>query len=103
MKKRSIYLIMTFLLLSTISIQSKASSPASINPSQSVVSAEAQQVLARIQEIKKMDKSKLSSAEKKSLRKEAHILKIKAKNGNGGIYISVGALLIVIILLILLL
>ncbi len=60
--------------------------------------------VARVNEIKAMDKSKLSSDEKKSLRKELRGIKKDIKdNDNKGIYLSVGAIIIIVLLLILLL
>jgi hypothetical protein len=60
--------------------------------------------VARVNEIKAMDKSKLSSDERKSLRKELRVIKKDIKdNDNKGIYLSVGAIIIIILLLILLL
>ncbi|HEY5405972.1 MAG TPA: hypothetical protein VIJ92_02755 [Ginsengibacter sp.] len=65
-----------------------------------------QQLMNRLQEIKNMDKSSLTSSEKKALRKELKEMKREARadrNGNNGIYLSVGAIIIIILLLILLL
>ena len=59
-------------------------------------------LLLRLNEIKNMDKSSLASAEKKVLRKELRTLKHEARKSNG-VFLTVGALLIVIVLLILLL
>jgi hypothetical protein len=50
-----------------------------------------------------MDKSELSSTEKKELRKEVRAIKAELKSTGNGIYLSVGAIIIVILLLILLL
>lgn len=61
----------------------------------------AKQIETRLVEIRDMDKSTLSQAEKKELRKEVKSLKKEARNG--GIYLSVGAIIIIILLLILLL
>jgi hypothetical protein len=61
----------------------------------------AQQIEHRLIEIKNMDKSNLSKAEKKDLRKEVKGLKKEARHA--GIYLSVGAIIIIILLLILLL
>ena len=55
----------------------------------------------RILEIKEMDKSQLNSNQKKELRKELRTMK-KAIN-NGGVYLSVGSIIIIVLLLILLL
>jgi predicted Ser/Thr protein kinase len=60
-------------------------------------------ITARLYEIKAMDKSTMSSSEKKALRKEVKAMKKEANSGNGGIYISVGAAIIIILLLILIL
>lgn len=54
----------------------------------------------RLDEINSMDKSNLTSSEKKELRKEVKTIK---KAANGGVYISVGGLIIIILLLIILL
>lgn len=42
-------------------------------------------------------------AEKKELRKEVRAIKTTLKSSNGGVYLSVGAILIIVLLLILLL
>ena len=55
----------------------------------------------RILVIKEMDKSQLNSNQKKELRKELRTMK-KAIN-NGGVYLSVGSIIIIVLLLILLL
>jgi 4-alpha-glucanotransferase len=65
-----------------------------------------QQLMNRLREIKDMDKSSLTSLEKKALRKELKAMKKEARadrNRSGGIYLSVGASIIIILLLILLL
>jgi hypothetical protein len=50
-----------------------------------------------------MDKSNMSRAEKKELRKEVKTIKANLKASNHGIYLSIGAIIIIILLLILLL
>lgn len=57
----------------------------------------------RVEEIRQMDKSDLSRTEKKELRKELKELKNQARAMNGGVYLSVGAIIIIILLLILIL
>jgi len=57
-------------------------------------------LINRLDEIRAMDKSKMNSAEKKALRKELRETKAQARNSSG-IYISVGALLVIIIILLL--
>jgi hypothetical protein len=68
-----------------------------------VMSEEALVLIDRMDEIKAMDKSLLSSAEKKELRKEVRDIKKELKELGGGVYISVGAAILIVLLLILLL
>ena len=65
--------------------------------------AKAARLLQRLQVINAMDKSLLSRAEKRSLRKEVKSTKenLEALAGGGG-YLSVGAIIIIIVLLIIL-
>lgn len=59
---------------------------------------------ARVKEIKEMDKSDLTKVERKALRKELRDMNKQARQwGSGGIYLSVGAVIIIILLLILIL
>lgn len=62
------------------------------------------QMRNRVDEIKKMDKSSLTKIEKKELKKELKEMNKTAKAlGQGGVYLSVGAIIIIILLLILIL
>ena len=76
---------------------------ATVNPVKTEVPKEvrAQQIENRLIEIRDMDKTNLSTVEKKELRKEVKGLKKEARSA--GIYLSVGAIIIIILLLILLL
>lgn len=102
MKKNILYLLalsmsLTFYPL-TISAQSASatnalvSDPATGNP-----------VMTRLNEIKNMDKSKLTVAEKKALRKEVRSIVRENQKLNTGVYLSVGAIIIILLLLVLLL
>lgn len=76
------------------------------SPANSPVTTEnprAQQLIQRLEEIKEIDKSELNGSEKKELRKEVRGIKKEMKAISGGVYLSVGAIIIVILLLILLL
>lgn len=64
---------------------------------------ELNRIISRVEEIKAMDKSKLSKADRKALRKELKEMKQKANAIGGGVYLSVGAILIIILLLIIIL
>jgi len=61
--------------------------------------AKAKTMILRLTEIKEMDKSNLNSSEKKSLRKEVRSINRELKTMNGGVYMSVGAIIIIILLL----
>jgi hypothetical protein len=60
-------------------------------------------ITKRIDEIKSIDKSQLSLKERKNLRNELIEMKKELKATNGGIYLSVGAIIIILLILILLL
>lgn len=72
-----------------------------------VRSAETEARVARLNEIKAMDHSSLSSSEKKELRTENRSLKKEmnssARATSGGLYVSVGAAILIVLLLVLLL
>jgi hypothetical protein len=56
----------------------------------------------RLEEIKAMDKTTMTKAEKKALRGEVRAIKKEMKAISGGVYLSVGAILLIALLLILL-
>jgi hypothetical protein len=58
---------------------------------------------ARLHEINSIDKKNLTRAEKRDLRKEIKNIEQALTLNGGGVYVSVGALLLVIVLLIVLL
>lgn len=60
-------------------------------------------LMNRVEEIRAMDKSTLSGEERKALRKELKEMKQEARVLNNGVYLSVGAIIIIILLLILIL
>jgi hypothetical protein len=56
----------------------------------------------RLEEIKAMDKTELSGAEKKALRKEVRAIKKELAAVSGGVYLSIGAIILIVLLIILL-
>jgi hypothetical protein len=66
------------------------------------VPQEVQVLINRVEEIKAMDFSTLTSAEKKNLKKELRTIKSELKVVTG-VYLSIGAIIIIILLLLLLL
>lgn len=77
-----------------------------LTPAEQTGNANHDQLMNRLREIKDMDKSNLTSSEKKALRKELKQMKREARadrDRSRGVYLSVGAIIIIILLLILLL
>jgi hypothetical protein len=109
MKKIILCLMVTILSLTLIPLQSFAatkedpSSPVATKPPETKESAEAKTLILRLDEIKAMDMSKLKSADKKDLRKEVRSIKRELKTISGGVYVSVGVLIVVLIILVVLL
>jgi hypothetical protein len=56
----------------------------------------------RLEEIKAMDKTELSSTEKRALRKEVRSIKKELAAVSGGVYLSIGAIILIVLLIILL-
>jgi hypothetical protein len=107
MKKVTFYLMMMVLSLSaiptTIIAAEKNPTTVSNNPKPKEVPEEVKVLLSRLDEIKAMDKSSMKSSEKKALRKEVRAINAELRSTGNGVYLSVGAIIIVILLLILLL
>ncbi|MES2863452.1 MAG: hypothetical protein V4666_04985 [Bacteroidota bacterium] len=103
MKKLSIYLMLLLLSVNIIptSAYAEVSHTSSIKNSPKEIPAEAKVLIDRLKEIRKMDKSEMTRAEKKELRKEVKAIKTTLNTSYNGVYISVGAIIIIILLLIL--
>ncbi len=80
-----------------------ASEPVKTNPTEKIVDPKVQLLLNRLEQIKSMDRSAMTSVERKELRKEVKDIRKEMKAANNGIYLSVGAIIIIILLLILIL
>ncbi len=105
MKKISLCILAAFLLLIFIPTQLKAgtkTSTLSIAATKTVESAQANALLVRLDKINAMDKSTLTSVERKQLRKEVRSIKSQLSDISGGVYLSVGAVLIIVLVIILL-
>jgi hypothetical protein len=105
MKKTTLYLMIMVLSLGTFqsTINAAEKNPTAIAANTKEVPAEVKIMLNRLDEIKAMDKSSMTSVEKKELRKEVREIKSSLRASNNGVYLSVGAVIIIILLLILLL
>ena len=104
--KKILFTMAVFVLLTLVGTNLRAASetsmPITTTANTTTDAAERSAIIARVYEIKKMDKSNLSPTEKKALREELRSLK-KRYRERGGIYLSVGSLIIIILLLILIL
>jgi hypothetical protein len=104
MKKIAMGIMMTLFWFSFIPAQSEATPVAVPITSSNSANADASNALLhRLDEIDAMDKSTLNAPEKRALRKEVRTIKKELATQGGGVYLSVGALLLIIILLIVLL
>lgn len=115
MKKITLVLMTAFLLLIFTPNHLKANTETNKLTTGTTVpdrSAEAEARVVRLTEIKTMDRSTLNSSEKKELRSETRAIKSEMKSNNestyiegshGGLYVSVGAAILIILLLVLLL
>lgn len=105
MKKITFCLMATCLSLTFYPLQSTAGTtdPISADMTNPPLSAAGTATLLRLNEIKDMDKSNLSSSEKKELRKEVRSLRHDLRKSDKGVYLSIGAIIIIILLLILIL
>jgi len=106
MKKIAICLMFACLSLTFIPIQLNASTPsesATVPAPKPAESAEAKTLELRLNEINAMDKTKMKSTEKKSLRKEVKSINRKLRELGGGVYLSAGAIILIVILIVVLL
>lgn len=111
--KKTFYLLLTTLMLSFVTFTSNATTTDGnknykeyyATKTAEERNARVEEIKARVDEIRSMDKSTLTKAERKELRAELKDLKKEANAAStgGGIYLSVGAIIIIILVLILIL
>lgn len=94
---RSLWMLI-FLAVSSPSMASAGHDPVTEKPE-----AEVTRLKNRLEEIKTLDKHQLSATEKKALRMEVREIKKNLATMSGGVYLSVGGILLIALLLILLL
>ncbi|MDZ7742888.1 MAG: DUF6272 family protein [Bacteroidota bacterium] len=105
--KKTIYflLVMLFTLSATMVSANNAKSDKSAVPVKTenkLSDKEIERIKNRVKEIRKMDKSELTRAEKNELKSELKEMKKEAKKGGDTIYIGGATLILIIILIILL-
>ena len=109
MKKTIFFgILLIFTLSSTITFASKTNSKAVVENSATLAKKEnkltAEEVAvmtARVEEIRDMDKTNMTTMEKRELRKEVKAIKENVRKDGGVIYISVGTVLLIVLILLL--
>jgi hypothetical protein len=97
-------LLRTLLLITMFAtVTPSMSFAATTDPAVEQKEAYVRQLTTRLEEIKAMDTKSMSREEKKVLRTEVKAIKKELKEVSGGVYLSIGAILIIALLLILLL
>ncbi len=90
------------MMLITISLPSTATTLDKVAPIENTEAAQAQKLINRLEEIKEMDTKSMTRLERKELRKEVKVIKKELNRSGGGVYLSVGAVILIIVLIILL-
>ena len=104
MKKLSLYAMILLVSLSSFSSPIIAAEKTPKTPTETkAVQAEVAKLVTRLETIRTMDKSTLDRSEKRVLRKEVRAIKSELKDKRHGVYVSVGAFIIIILLLVILL
>jgi hypothetical protein len=103
MKHLKILLFTSILFLFITPSQVKAEKNSEQKQANSASSAHASALISRLHQISNMDKKSLNMHEKGDLRTEVKSIQSQLKNLDGGVYLSVGAIIIILLLLILLL
>jgi hypothetical protein len=108
MKAKLFFLFLLLALNAPLAIYASeaktASNPVAPATTENKMSAdEVARLNRRVEEIRSMDKSKLTVSERRELRKELRGIKERVKRDGGYIYIGAGTLLVIIIILLLVL
>lgn len=105
MKKITMAFVILGLSLTILPAPSYASvskSSASVPVAATSEAAKANVLLLRLDEINRMPKENLSAPEKKELKAEVISIRKELRDSGGGIYLSLGAIIIILLLLIIL-
>jgi cell shape-determining protein MreC len=100
-----IFVVSLIMLASSLSVSANTNGLTPDKADKAPTAQQQQRLLeieTRVNQIKAIDKSQLTKAERKELRSELKELKKEARKG-GGIYLSTGAVIIVVLLLVILL
>lgn len=99
-------LLYTLILVFTLSTSVNANPVSKDNPKTELTTeqkAELEHITKRVEEIRSTDRSSLTKAERKALRKEVKELKKRADFLNQNVTLSLGAIIIILLLLIIIL
>ena len=101
--KKQIFIFLSLVCLSVFNVSKiQANPPKEKRVILSISQKEEEKLMfSRLYEIHQMDKTHLSANDRKALRKEVKSIKTKMTEMKGGVYLSVGAVIIIILLLIL--
>ena len=99
MKIQHLFRALIVLLVLTTSTPALADKPGNVSP---IEAEHATRLKQRLDEIKVMDKNAMTKAEKKALRSEVRAIKKELQQISGGVYLSVGAVLLILLLILLL-
>ena len=102
--KKIAYFLSVMFLCTALAPATMAKSPIDKNKTELTAEEKARMVEIenRVDEIKAMTFSDMSKDELRSVKKELKELNKEAKNANNGIYLSVGAIIVILLILILL-
>ncbi|MFN7493921.1 MAG: hypothetical protein ACK5RG_13465 [Cyclobacteriaceae bacterium] len=100
MKTKLRFLVFSLIIIGNAPLPSMASEIPTVVNSNPI---ELQKQIDRLNEIKSIDRKTLNRKQRKELRLEVKSIQKSNSSGNGGIYLSVGAIIIIVLLLILIL
>lgn len=103
MKKFSLFLLFALLFASSEMVMAKEGRPADKKELTAQQQVQLAEITRRVEEIRAMDLGSLNRQDRKELKNELQELKKEAKVMKGGVYLSVGAIIIIILVLILIL
>lgn len=101
MKFKKIVAVAVFSMCTALLTPSFAANESPATRKENTTNVTSEQLTNRLLEIRNMDKSQLTRSEKRELRKE--VKEIRRERKSNGVYLSVGAIIIIALLLIILL
>lgn len=100
---KSTFFVMLMSLTLASTSEAFSRNPRKVISTEVISEAEAQKLTSRLDEIKAMDASSMTRKQKRELRHEVSAINETLHTKSSGVYVSVGALIIIILLLIILL